>query len=182
MCISGKGKTIPPILILCGIPTYFGKVGNCKTVNLVYTLGWSRGVLSVNGRSHVIRHVLTLRMFGAPKKLRFWRNCKEMFNGLNSTNWVELHKGQVQGVTGWVHVQGWDHVQGSRAGGIWVAWSDLHLRMGGVLTVQTLQVKRRCQLVVKLKANKCYQELLRSLSSYINLLNIRLLLGSLVFA
>ena len=37
-----------------------------------------------------------------------------------------------------------------------------------------LRVKRRCQLVVRLKANKCYQELLRYLSSYINLLNIKL--------
>ena len=31
-----------------------------------------------------------------------------------------------------------------------------------------LRVKRRCQLVVRVKANKCYQELLRYLSSYIN--------------
>ena len=46
--------------------------------------------------------------------------------------------------------------------------------MGGVITVQTLRVKRRCQLVIRLKANKCYQELLCFLSSYINLLNIKL--------
>ena len=31
-----------------------------------------------------------------------------------------------------------------------------------------------CQLVGRLKANECYQELLRYLSSYINLLSIRL--------
>ena len=31
------------------------------------------------------------------------------------------------------------------------------------------EFKRRCQLVVRLKANKCYQELLCFLSSYINL-------------
>ena len=37
----------------------------------------------------------------------------------------------------------------------------------------SLRVKRRCQLVVRLKANKCYQELLSSLSSYINLLNLK---------
>ena len=36
------------------------------------------------------------------------------------------------------------------------------------------RVKRKCQLVVRLKANKCYQELLHFLSSYINLLNIKL--------
>ena len=34
--------------------------------------------------------------------------------------------------------------------------------------------KRRCQLVVRVKANKCYQKLLCYLSSYINLLKIRL--------
>ena len=53
-----------------------------------------------------------------------------------------------------------------------VTQSDLHLQMGGVVTVQTLRVKRRCQLVVRLKANKCYQKLLCYLSSYINLLNL----------
>ena len=37
--------------------------------------------------------------------------------------------------------------------------------------VRTLWVKRRCQLVIRLKANKYYPELLSSLSSYINLLN-----------
>ena len=38
-----------------------------------------------------------------------------------------------------------------------------------------MRVKHRCQLLVRLKANKCYQELLCYLSSYINLLSIRLL-------
>ena len=37
-----------------------------------------------------------------------------------------------------------------------------------------LKVKRKCQLVVRLKANKYYHGLLCYLSSYINLLNIRL--------
>ena len=69
------------------------------------------------------------------------------------------------------------HVEGSRAGRMRVAHGDLHLQIGEVITVQTLRVKRRCQLVVRLKANKSYQELLRSLSSYINFLNIRLCLG-----
>ena len=61
----------------------------------------------------------------------------------------------------------------SRAGDMRVAQSDLHLRMGGVISVQTVRVKRRCQLVGKLKANECYQELLCYLSFYINLLSIR---------
>ena len=79
----------------------------CKTVNLVTnTLGWLRGMLSVNGKSHVIRHVLTLRIFGAPKKLCFRQNREEVFNQLNSTNWVELHKGYVQESRGEVTCRG----------------------------------------------------------------------------
>ena len=39
------------------------------------------------------------------------------------------------------------------------------------------ELKRRCQLVIRLKANKYYQELLYSLSSYINLLNLLNLQG-----
>ena len=90
----------------------------CKTVNLVNTLGWSRGMLSVNRRSHVMRHVLILRIFGAPRKLRFWRNREEVFNRLNSTNWVELHEGHARGhgVRSRAGVTGWGHVQGPRAG------------------------------------------------------------------
>ena len=38
--------------------------------------------------------------------------------------------------------------------------------------VWTLQVKCRCQLIVRLKVNKYYPELLIFLSSYINLLNL----------
>ena len=58
-----------------------------------------------------------------------------------------------------------------------VAYSDLHLRMGGVIIVLTLWGKRRCQFVVRIKANKCFQEFLCYLSSYINLLNIRFFSG-----
>ena len=129
-------------------------------------------MLSLIGRSHVIRHVLTLRIFGTLKKLRFWQNCEEVLNWLNSASWDELHKGYVQGPRDGVTCR--DHVQGSRAGDMQVARSDLYLQMGGVITVQTLWVKRRCQLVVRLKANKCYQGLLCYLSSYINFLSIRL--------
>ena len=129
-------------------------------------------MLSMNRRSHVIRHVLTLQIFGILKKLRFWRNREEVLNQLNFASWGEQHKGHVQGSRGDVTCRG--NVQGSRARGIQVARSDLYLWMGGVITVQTLWIKRRCQLVVRLKANKYYQKLLRYLSSYINLLNIRL--------
>ena len=39
------------------------------------------------------------------------------------------------------------------------------------------ELEHRCQLVVRLKVNKCYQELLCSLSSYINPLNLLNLQG-----
>ena len=85
----------------------------CKTVNLVNTLGWSRGMFSVNGRSHVIRHVLILRIFGASKNLRFRQNPEEMLNRLNSVNWAELHKGHMQESWGEVTCRG--HVERSCA-------------------------------------------------------------------
>ena len=55
-----------------------------------------------------------------------------------------------------------------------VARNDLHLQMGGVWQSR---LKRRYQLVIRLKANECYQKLLCSLSSYINLLNLLNLQG-----
>ena len=130
-------------------------------------------MLSVNGRSHMICHVLTLRIFGVSKKLRFWQNRENVFNQLNSTNWVKLHKGHVQGSWGEVTCKG--HVQRLSAGDMQFARSDLHLQMGGGFnSTNSFRVKRRCQLLVRLKANKCYQGLLCYLSSYINFLNIRL--------
>ena len=141
-------------------------------VNLVNTPNWSREMLSVNRKRHMIRHMLTTRIFSAPKKLYLRRNCKEVFNQLNSTNWVKLHKGHVQGSRDEVTCR--SHGVRSHAGSMQIAGSDLHLQMGGV---QQCRLKRRCQLVVRLKTNKCYQELLCYLSSYINLLNIRLCLG-----
>ena len=40
-----------------------------KTANLVLTtlLGWLKKMLNQNGKSHVMGHVMTLRIFGAPK-------------------------------------------------------------------------------------------------------------------
>ena len=38
------------------------------------------GILNVNGKSHVLYHVLTIRNFNAPKKLYFWQNREEIFN------------------------------------------------------------------------------------------------------
>ena len=68
-------------------------------------------MLSVNGKNHVIRHVLTLQIFGIPKKLCFRQKHKEVFNQFNSMNWVKLHKGHVQGSRG--EVTSRNHLQGA---------------------------------------------------------------------
>ena len=125
-------------------------------------------MLSVNGRNHVIRHVLTPRIFGTPKKLCFWQNHKEMFNQLNSTNWVELHKGHVQELRGeaCTTVTGWGHMQEacklSRMICIykWAKFNGAH----------SLRIKCKCQLVVRLKANNYKGDISRYLSFYTNLL------------
>ena len=138
----------------------------CKTVNLIINiLGWSKTMLSVNGKSHVIRHVLTIRIFGASKKLRFWQNRKEVLNWLNSANWAELHKGYVQGSRGQITCRG--HVQGAceLPGVICIyEWAEFN-------GADSSKVKRSYQLVIRLKANKCYYKLLRYLSYYIKLLS-----------
>ena len=139
----------------------------CKTVNLVTnTLGWSEGILSVNWRSHMICHVMTLWIFGASKKLCFWQKREEVFNWLNSMKWVELHKGHVQGSRGEVTCR-W-HVSCPEWSAFTNGWSNNSADSWS---------QRRCQLVVRLKANKCCQELLCSLSSYINFLNLLNLQG-----
>ena len=136
-------------------------------------------MLSVNRRSYVIRHVLILRIFVILKKLHFWQNREKMLNRLNPTSWAELHKATYRshGVRSRAGAMGNGHGVKSRTGGIWLARSDLHLKMGGVITVRTLRFKRSCQLVVRLKANKYYQELLCSWCSYINLLSFLNLQG-----
>ena len=49
-----------------------------KTVNLVLTtlLNLLGGMLSVNGRSHMMRHVIILRLFGTPKSYIFRETLK----------------------------------------------------------------------------------------------------------
>ena len=138
-------------------------------VNLVTnTLSWSRGIISVNGRSHVIRHILILQIFSTLKKLCFWQNREKVFNRLNSRNWVELHKGHVQESKGEVMCK--SHAQGAcKLTGVICIYEWAEFNDGDFL-----RVKCKCQLVVRLNANKCYKELLRSLSSDINFLNIRL--------
>ena len=75
-----------------GWPIEFKVFKIVKTGNLVNTLGWSRGMLSMNGKSHIICYVLTLRIFGTPKKLHCRQNCEGVFNQLNSTNWVDVER------------------------------------------------------------------------------------------
>ena len=139
-------------------------------INLVNILDWSKRMLNVNGKSHVICHVLTLRIFGASKKLRFQQNREKVFNRLNFTNWVELHKGHIQGsrdeVTCIGKVTCKRHASCSEWSAFIYGWS--------CNSANSSRIKYRCQLVVRLKANKCYQKLLGYLSSYTKLLNIRL--------
>ena len=69
------------------------------------------------------------------------------------------------------------HVEVSRIGACELSGVICIYEWVELYTVDSLRVKRRCQLIVRLKANKCYQELLCSLSSYINLLNLLNLQG-----
>ena len=82
------------------------------------TTRWLKGMLSVNKKSHVIRHVLTLRILNAPKKLCFWQNCEEVFNWLNSVSELSCTKATCRdhGVKSRAEITCRDHVQGSRAG------------------------------------------------------------------
>ena len=77
----------------------------------------------MNKKSYMIHYMLTLQIFGAPKKLHFWQNRKKVLNQLNSARGAKLHKG---------------HVQGLCAEGMQVAQSDLYLRIGEFVIVQTL--------------------------------------------
>ena len=85
-----------------------------------------------------------------------------MLNQLNSASELSCTKATCRG-----------HELRSRAGDMQVAQNYLHLQMGGGFnSANSFRAKRRCQLVVRLKANVCYQELLCFLSFYINLLKL----------
>ena len=128
-------------------------------------------MLSINGRSHVIHYVLTLQIFSAAKKLCFWQKSKKVLNWLNSANWAKLHKGHVKESQDEVTSRG--HVDGVAYKGAYklpnviciYQWAEFN-------NADFSRVKCRCQLIVKLKANKYYQELFFFLSSYINFLNL----------
>ena len=116
-------------------------------------------MLCMNEKSHVICHVLILRIFGALKKLHFQQNHKDLLNRLNSANWAELHKSHMQGSQGEVTCR--EHASCPK----WTAFTN-----GWSCNSADSLSQYRYQLIVRLKANKCYHELLRYLSSSINLL------------
>ena len=122
-------------------------------------------MLSVNGKSHVIRHVLTIQIFGALKKLRFGQNQNRY--SINST--PQASQRPNARVTEWGHMQGWRGevtCKGYTSCSGWTAF----MNGWSCNSVNSLS-QHRCQLVVRLKANKCYQKLFSFLSFYINLLN-----------
>ena len=98
--------------ILQSMLCFFCFLQLCKMVNLVNTLGWSGGMLSMNGRSHVIRHVLTLRIFGVPKKMCFRQNREEVLNWLNSASELSCTWATCRG-------QRWGYMQESRVRATW---------------------------------------------------------------
>ena len=130
-------------------------------------------MLSVNGKSHVIHHVLTQQILGAPKKLRFQQNFDKMLNWLNFASYTKATcRGHGLRLRARVMCRG--HVQGACAKGMQIAWSNLHLEIGGVIMVHTLWIKYRCQLVIRLKAIKYKKDISCYLFSSINLLDHRI--------
>ena len=122
-------------------------------------------MLSMDRKNYMIRHLRTPWFFNASKSCAFGETLKMYL--INSTPWVGLN---------WVR---------SRTGVTWVTRSDKCSpgtgkavrgidKSDGFKVRAFLRVKCMCQLIVKLKAIECYRELLCYLSSYINLLIIRL--------
>ena len=81
------------------------KMGTCKTVNLVNTLGWSRDAQRERKKLRDTSCADTTDFWGS-EEVALRQNCEEVFNQLNSTNWVKLHKGHVQGSWGEVTCRG----------------------------------------------------------------------------
>ena len=74
------------------------------------------------------------------KKLCFWKNLEKVFNWLNSTSWVEEEKGRLREKSR--EGQGFLFAKGQRG------------RKAQSFNQIFSRVKRRCRLVVRLKANK----------------------------
>ena len=112
-------------------------------------------MLSVNRKSHVMGHVMTLRIFGAPKSCAFGEVTKRYL--INLTPWVGLivivtWGGDLRSLWKWVSLR-WPKIRESN-------------KEKGKLTLQSF--KRRYQLIVRPKAIKSIEELLYCLSFYIN--------------
>ena len=134
-------------------------------------------IFGMNGISHMICYVLILLISSALKKLRFWQNRKEVLNSLNFACWVELYVQRLYKEITWrnyvieficryhVHYLGWSAPTNER----FTNREDYKIGF----SADSLRVKCKCQLIVRLKANKYYQKLLYYLFFNMNLLNIR---------
>ena len=138
-------------------------------------------MFSVNRRSHVIRYVLTLQIFGTSRSCAFGKTVK--MSSINSTPQIELSyiKGTWRSyrVKSCAEVMCRDHVDYPEQSAFINGWSCNSVEV--TCGVHCSRVKRGCQLVVRLKANKCYQELLCYSSSYIKFQNYQAsLIGSIL--
>ena len=115
-------------------------------------------MLDVNKKSHVIRYVLILLIFSTLKKLRFWQNCEEVLNWLNSESWAELHKGHILGsqVRSRDMSRGEVACRGHASCPKWFAFTN----RWNSNSANSFRVKCSCQLEIRLKAIKCYERLL----------------------
>ena len=109
-------------------------------------------MLNMDKRSYMIYHVRIFLFFGAPKNCAFGKTLKICLNDLTpwvELNWVRSHAG----VTCWQRAVGRND-------------------KGDRFNVRAfLRAKRRCQLIVRLKAIKYKEDIFCDLYSYINLLS-----------
>ena len=118
----------------------------------------------MNRKSHIIRHLLTLQIFSASKSCAFGKTVKKC--SIDLTWQIKLsctkvtcrsHKVKLRaGVTCRNYVQGACKLP--KVICIY-KWVELY-------KVDSSKIKYKCQLVVRIKANECYQELLSYLSFY----------------
>ena len=115
------------------------------------------GMLSVDGRNHVVCHVITPWFLGAPKSCAF-REILKMYL-IDSAQWVELDWVSSCAEVTWVTRSNQRLLGGGKQ------WREMVKVMGlmwGLLREPNIGVN----WWIRLKANKCYQELLCYLSFY----------------
>ena len=122
---------------------------------LTTLLDWLAVMLSMNKKTYVIGQIMILRIFVISKRCAFGKITKSCW--IDSTPWVGS-----MGVVIWEGYVRW----------LWFQISLEWMRVKrsdeekGKLTFQSF--KRRCQLIIRLKAIKSIKKLLYFLSSYIN--------------